>query len=90
VQGSNDPAEASDNYFTEETGSWDMDHPMALFSETCNLMELDRAWLTEEFHSETALLLRYFGGQVRRVKDLLEYRGLLAECLRAIKVQELS
>jgi hypothetical protein len=84
---SHDEANAKCYHFDSAISS--ADHSMLLFTETCNLMELDRAWLTIEPHNECALLYRYFGGMVHRVKDLLEYKDLLHECINTIKVQEL-
>ena len=55
-----------------------------LFTETCNRMEADLEWLTAEPRAESVLLLRYFSDQVNRIKDLLEYRDILAECLTAL------
>ena len=59
----------------------------ALFCDTCNRMELDREWLTAAARTDTTLLFRYFGHLARRMKDLLEYRDLLGECLRAVSVE---
>ncbi len=80
--------ETSDNYPDRGGDLGSLDHSVLLFNEICNQMELDRAWLTEEPRHETTLLFRYFVNKVRRVKDLLEYRDLVHECLSAIKVQD--
>ena len=55
-----------------------------LFTDTCNRMEADTEWLTAEPRAESILLMRYFSDQVNRIKDLLEYRDILAECLTAL------
>ena len=75
-----------DHDFYRESTLCDMEHSMLLFTEICNLMELDRAWLTKEHPNENTLLFRYFSNHVRRVKDLIDYRGLLRECLHTIQV----
>ncbi|BDU68260.1 hypothetical protein GETHOR_03610 [Geothrix oryzae] len=49
-----------------------------------HLIEGDLNWLEEEPRHEGNLLLRYFGNHVPRMKDVLEYRGLLRECLAAV------
>ena len=56
----------------------------ALFSEVCHLMEMDIEWLKAEARDEFELLTRYFWEGINRVKDFLEYRDLLHECLRAV------
>ena len=49
-----------------------------------HLIEGDLNWLEAEPRQESDLLFRYFGSHVRRLKDVLEYRGLLRECLAAV------
>ena len=50
----------------------------------CHRIENDLDWLEVEPRQEGDLLLRYFGDQVRRIKDVLEYRWILQECLAAV------
>jgi hypothetical protein len=69
----------------EMTSMTEPDDPDAvLFSEVCHLMEMDTEWLCAVPRSESDLLLRYFGAQVRRLKDVLEYRSMLWECIDAL------
>ena len=58
-----------------------------LFSEVCNLMEVDSEWLKSEPRSEETMLLRYFSDQVCKLKEIYEYSGLLQECLDAVGIQ---
>jgi len=56
----------------------------SLFTETCNRMEADMEWLTAGPRAESDLLLRYFSDRVSRIKELLEYREILSECIGAL------
>jgi len=66
------------------------DSDTILFSEVCNFMELDAEWLNSEPRSENCMLLRYFSDQVRKLKEIFEYRELLQECLEAVGVEALA
>ena len=44
-------------------------------------------WKHAAARTETTLLLRNFDHLVRRMKDLLEYRNLLGECLHAVSAE---
>jgi len=61
--------------------------PTNLFTTTCNRMMADAVWLKEEPRAESTLLLRYFADRVRRIKDLLDYRDILWECLAALNCE---
>jgi hypothetical protein len=51
----------------------------------CHRIESDLDWLEAEPRQEGDLLLRYFGDEVSRIEDLLEYRRILHECLFAVQ-----
>lgn len=59
----------------------DEDPYASLFWETVHRMEQDAEWLTAQPHTEGELLFRCFGINARRLKDLLEYKTVLWECL---------
>ncbi|MBI1751375.1 MAG: hypothetical protein HY014_07605 [Acidobacteria bacterium] len=52
-----------------------------IFWETYHRLQEDIDWLTAQPNTEFSLLSRYFRNHASSVKDLLEYRGLLSECL---------
>lgn len=56
-----------------------------LYWETLHRMERDLTWLNETPRHEGELLLRYFGDQTSRLKDIFEFRGLLGICLDAFE-----
>jgi len=62
--------------------------PTNLFTITCNRMMADAEWLKEEPRAESTLLLCYFADRVRRIKDLLDYRDILWDCLAALNCEE--
>ena len=58
-----------------------------LFAITCSRMMADAEWLKEKPRAESTLLLRYFADRVRRIKDLLDFRDILWDCLAALNCE---
>ena len=50
-------------------------------------MEMDTEWLCALPRSESDLLMRYFGDQVTRMRDLPDYRTILWECISALNTK---
>ena len=76
---------ASDNYAAPEPE--DMDS--ALFSEISNKVDMDATWLAAAPRKESELLVLYFGDQVSSLKDLLDYRDLLWQCIASADIEGL-